>query len=339
MESTSDWFLGIITVVFVYLIGIYYTVIEFVHDNFRSSVSRFPDKQRDQLKRTIFYKSLKDPTAIVTGGSGIIGCELVKQLLQLGFKVVSISGNEGRLAGFEDEHLEQHTLSLTDLPAVKRLSADIVKSNRAVNLIICNAGVMLRPNEPDIYGHEPHMALHLLAHAALIHYLTPAVRRAEGCCRILFVSSSTALAGHLDENIVHKPELFSRYINGYFAYATSKLATSIYAERLDCFYDERVEANSKPLARVSSCHPGCVSGPLYANTFWLARVFINNVLAPFSRKASIAALELLSTVLSDEFEGGMYYERMQRIHLRSDVSNEVKEKLFERVCRFLRLES
>lgn len=329
MGKIHDWYLGLYAIICVYFIGIRYALLEFMHDNFLQT------GLKDQATKSNFYASLEEPVAVVTGGSGTIGVKLVQELLDRGFQVVSVSLNDSKLG--KHHRLFNYRVDLSNPREARRVGRELTRSVGKVNLLICNAGVMLVPNKPTSLGYEPHIALHLLGHAALIKSLRSAFKMANGFCRIVFVSSCTAFCGHLNSNENHKYDIFKRYINGYYAYAKSKLALSCYAEELDlCLIKEARDGNCQPLARVCSLHPGCVPGTLYRNSCLPARLFINLILAKISRSASIAANEILFTALMDDFKGGAYYERMRATQLRPDISRAAKRRLFEQVSRILR---
>ncbi|VDK53458.1 unnamed protein product [Anisakis simplex] len=236
--SAYERLLGIWTILFIYVIGLYYSFVEFVKDNFwiRRRYSTYSQKLESEITSSEFLHdslSRQKACAVVTGASGTIGIEIVRLLLKLGFRVEALADQEGDLLTVEDsERLNAHIFDISDFEKVKMAVDEIrTASPNGISLIVCNAGVMLHPYKVNRWGYEHHMAVNVLSHALLVDLLLSHIEPIHHQLRIVFVSSSTAHAGYIDPKVPLK-DLFNRYVNGYQAYADSKLLVAFYAEEL-----------------------------------------------------------------------------------------------------------
>lgn len=335
--SVYEWIIGAWTTLVIYCIGLYYTLVEFFNDRFSVTNRSYVEYLRMKIESSGFRRcsiAREHPIAVVTGASGTIGYEIVRQLLNLGYKVEAIAREAGCLTTLKDVRLSIHLIDMGDLIKVRRVADEIVgRAPEGIDLLVCNAGIMFHHYEVNAAGHEQHMAVNLLSHALLIDVLLSSMRNATHPIRIICVSSSTAHAVHIDDTAIQNGGIFARYVNGYHAYALSKLSLALYAEQLNRYLEEELLERDTEKCRIKVCsvHPGCVPGDLYRNVFYPCRILINYLLSPFMRKAAVAAAEILATVMNDDLKGGCYYERMESVALRPDISDTVRRRLFNRI--------
>ncbi|KHN79006.1 Retinol dehydrogenase 12 [Toxocara canis] len=343
--TAYEWLIGAWTIFLVYCIGFYYAVVEFFRDRFSNPNQSYMEHLQTETERSQFRRSSiarRYPTAVVTGASGTIGVEIVRSLLKLGYRVEALAREEGLLLMLKDERLSVHILDMADLKKVKNIAEEIVtNAPEGIDLVICCAGVMLHPYEVGVSGHEQHMAVNVLSHALLVDVILSQMHHMQHLVRIVFVSSSTAHTVRIDADALSNADFFARYINGYHAYAISKLTLALYAEELNRHLEEKICADfegdvERCSVKVCSVHPGCVPGDLYRNVFHPCRILINQILAPFMRKGEVAAAEVIATVMSDHLKGGTYYEHMEPVPLRPDISNTVRQQLFIRIQQTIR---
>jgi NAD(P)-dependent dehydrogenase (short-subunit alcohol dehydrogenase family) len=127
--------------------------------------------------------------ALVTGGSAGIGLEVVKQLLDKGYDVVSldIQPPPSSPKGFEFFKID-----LSDTEATRRICEKL--KNRKITTIIHNAGV-IRPAllaDVRLEDFDALVNLHLKAAITLMQAALPAMK-AEGYGRVVLVSSRAVL--------------------------------------------------------------------------------------------------------------------------------------------------
>uniref|UniRef100_A0A914R8T8 Uncharacterized protein n=1 Tax=Panagrolaimus davidi TaxID=227884 RepID=A0A914R8T8_9BILA len=212
---------GLIAIIYVYLIGFIYSLKEFWKD--RSE----PITVEEVEKKSKSFNQSSEKVAVITGGDGQIGKELVKYLLKLGYIVCSV--------GFKNpivsDNVKHYATDLSEkdqvIDAAKQICAGFPKG---IHLVICNAGIMLHPFRLSETEHiEMHLAVNVLGHAILVENLQPVLKQLKN--RVIFVSSATCRAGYFSKSANIKG-FWQRKLNGYQAYANSKLLLSIFAEKL-----------------------------------------------------------------------------------------------------------
>lgn len=85
-------------------------------------------------------------TAIVTGGSAGIGAEIVRQMLDAGYEVVSMAR---RASDFQHKRLHNVQVDLLDPEATRQASAEVAK-NFKVSHFVHNAGVIWPKLLPEV---------------------------------------------------------------------------------------------------------------------------------------------------------------------------------------------
>lgn len=153
-----------------------------------------------------FPNRLEGKTVLITGGTSGLGFEAAKALHQARAKVF-ISGRCDATKGHDiaasiqsaTEHKSTYPaqfirMDLSDFDSVKSGASDFLsKANGAINLLICNAGVMAVPTrETTKQGHEMQFGVNYLSHFLLFEVLRPALlasSTSEFASRAVMVSS------------------------------------------------------------------------------------------------------------------------------------------------------
>jgi uncharacterized oxidoreductase len=93
-------------------------------------------------------------TVLITGGSSGIGLELARQLIQLGNTVIVTGRDSAKLAAAKQSLPQLHTYQsdVNDAAAIAKLHEEIVRFFPGLNVLINNAGIMLKINlhSPDV---------------------------------------------------------------------------------------------------------------------------------------------------------------------------------------------
>uniref|UniRef100_A0A914VGU2 Uncharacterized protein n=1 Tax=Plectus sambesii TaxID=2011161 RepID=A0A914VGU2_9BILA len=305
---------GIWTIFYVYIIGLVYGIRE-----------KFWRRQKlDDIWRPSKGKS--QPVAIVTGGTSGIGLQTTKLLLEQGFRVIVVARETGdEVEGLRrlpvGNQLDLRLVDLTSLTAVRKLSEKLLAELDKVHVLVCNAGVMLHPFALTEDGYETHMAVHVLAHALLVDRLTPLLQRArrlDHLGRVVNVTSSTLFAGRL------RLEGFGKnYVNGYSAYADSKLALAVYSRLLQKHCNDSIE--------VVCLHPGVVPGHLYRYTVFPFKQLICGLMGRiWLRTALEAAHDVVYLCLKSQISAGCYFENGSVVDI-PNFDERTANGLFERV--------
>ncbi len=191
---------------------------------------------------------------IVTGGYSGIGLETVRALANAGARVTvparSRAKAEPALAALSGD-IEIADMDLADLSSVRRFAADYLGTNRRLNLLINNAGVMACPLTRVANGWENQFATCHIGHFELARGLEKAIRGAAGTRVVALSSTGHAISDvHWDD-----PHFQTHDYDKWQAYGQAKSADALFALGLDKrWQDDGV--------RAFSVHPGGILTPL-----------------------------------------------------------------------------
>lgn len=171
-------------------------------------------------------------TVLVTGGNSGIGFQTARMLREHGATVVLACRDDGRAraaaAALEvagpGEPVSTLPLDLASLASVRAAAAQLAGP---LDLLVCNAGVMLAPEGRTEDGFELHMGINHLGHFALTGLLLDRLLATPGS-RVVVVGSLGHRGVHLDEAAMTR----DRGRPAFLAYARSKLANLLFAQEL-----------------------------------------------------------------------------------------------------------
>ncbi len=240
-------------------------------------------------------RSSRQTLVLVTGATSGIGLETARQLLRQGANVVvhgrSDEKVQSAIDGLRAEangRLEKVAFDLTDLQAVRRGTAELLRRFPELNVLVANAGVYRARRHVTPDGFEETFAVNHLAHFALTLLLLPALR-AGAPSRVVVVSSIAHQSGrmHFDD------PMLERGYDGYEAYAQSKLANVLFTRELA----HRLEGTG---ITANALHPGVIDTKLLRAGF-----------GPGGAPVEVGADTPVYLALSPEVEGmsGEYFVR------------------------------
>jgi len=185
--------------------------------------------------------------AIVTGGHAGLGLETTRVLSNAGATVVvgSRDTRKAQTAVAKFKNVEVGKLDLANPDSIDRFASEFLKSNRTLDLLINNAGVMAAPLTRDERGYELQFATNHLGHFQLTARLWEALKKAHGA-RVVALSSRGHSRGGVDLN---DPNFEKRPYDKWLAYGQSKSANSLFAVELD-------KRGQKDGVRAFAVHPG-----------------------------------------------------------------------------------
>ncbi|MDF2977537.1 MAG: oxidoreductase [Actinomycetospora sp.] len=191
--------------------------------------------------------------AVVTGGYSGLGLEATRALTAAGAHVVVPARRPDRAKEALDglEHVEVDALDLGDLDSVAAFADRFLATDRAVDMMIDNAGIMATPETRVGPGWEAQFATNHLGHFALVNRLWPAIARGRDA-RVVSVSST----GHFRspvrfDDLDWRAEPYDKWA----AYGQAKTANVLFAVHLD--------ALAAPQGvRAFALHPGGILTPL-----------------------------------------------------------------------------
>ncbi|KAL5519884.1 hypothetical protein ACEPAG_1544 [Sanghuangporus baumii] len=184
-------------------------VMSYLSNFWRYNVEAFPPKSKYSVEDV---PDLTGLVAIVTGGNGGIGKEIVKALLRKNAKVYMASRNKEKADAAITE-LKKETesealfleLDLADLNSVKRAVEQFRSQETALHLLFNNGGVMWPPIEMlTAQGYDLQFGTNVFGHFYLTKLLLPQLIEGsksspEGKARVVTVSS---IVRHLSQGAV-----------------------------------------------------------------------------------------------------------------------------------------
>ena len=134
---------------------------------------------------------LRGKVAIVTGGHAGLGLETTGVLSKAGAIVVvgSRDTRKAQMAVEKMKNVEVGELDLASPASIDRFASEFLVSNRALDLLINNAGVMATPLTRDERGYELQFSTNHLGHFQLTARLWPALKK-SGSARVVFFRRS-----------------------------------------------------------------------------------------------------------------------------------------------------
>lgn len=197
---------------------------------------------------------LSGRSAVVTGGYSGIGLETTRALAGAGATVVvparRPSHARDELAGVEGR-VEVGALDLADLASVRAFADEYLASDRKLDMLVANAGVMANPETRVGPGWESQLATNHLGHYALTGLLWPALISGDGA-RVVSLTST----GHKLSPFRFEDPMFERTpYDKWQAYGSAKTANSLFAVHLDA-------AGQSEGVRAFAVHPGGIMTPL-----------------------------------------------------------------------------
>ena len=224
-------------------------------------------------------------TALITGGTSGLGLESARALASRGYAVLLA----GRSLAMAEQACAKVGSNCTPLELELESPASIIACAErvtalapALDVLMCNAGIMVQGKRRVVNGVEQHFAVNHLAHFLLVDRLRPNVLAApQG--RVVMVASSAYKwappAGIEFDNLDG-----ARGFTPNRAYGQSKLANALFSLRL-----AREFAGTQ--ATSNSLNPGPSDTALWRHFPWWQRA----LLAPFKKKLLKSAEEAAQT--------------------------------------------
>ena len=193
--------------------------------------------------------------AVVTGATGGLGLETARALAMAGADVIVAGRNPDKgqaavakiNAGQPTGKVRFELLDLANLKQVSAFCDKLLKEDRAIDLLVNNAGVMALPTrQTTADGFEMQFGTNHLGHFALTAQLLPLLMRGREP-RVINVSSGAHRPGRIDFSDLQEEKNYSPIK----AYMQSKLANMLFTLELQ----KQSDANGWGLL-VAGAHPG-----------------------------------------------------------------------------------
>lgn len=257
--------------------------------------------------------------AIITGANSGIGLETAKNLASVGYNIVMAcrSLDRGREAVTKVEnHLRKQNSSvdikllqcdLGSFESVKDFTREIKRLGLAVNLLVCNAGIMAPPLSRTKEGYESQLGSNYLAHFLLVHLLLETLHQ-NGPSRIILISSESHRSGYINWDDLN----FEKDYDPFLGYSQSKICIIMFAYELHRYLKAHV-AQYEDKITVNVCHPGIIITNISTNIWFPFNLFFDYALPLLAMKATEGCVTTVYLCLSSEVDGvsGKYFDHCQ----------------------------
>jgi NAD(P)-dependent dehydrogenase (short-subunit alcohol dehydrogenase family) len=263
---------------------------------------------------------------VMTGANTGIGKSTAVALAALGAHVIMICRDESRgenarleiaaaaRKGGRGGGAELHVADLSSQAEVQRVAHEILAAHQVIDVLINNAGAVLRTRELTVDGLEQTFAVNYLAYFMLANLMLPALR-AAGRSRIINVASRA----HKRANIDFANLQGTRTYSSIGLYSASKLEDIMFTYALA----RRLEGSG---VTVNALHPGVVATELWRQTAILRILSRWFMLSP--EKGALTTIYLAASPEVDNVSG-KYFSKCRPVDSsRASYDETVQEKLW-----------
>ncbi len=201
-------------------------------------------------------------TAVVTGASSGIGAAAALELARRGLRVQAVGRDPERVARLAEAlreaggagQPEPLRADLSSQAEVRRLAGDLLERCPRIDVLVNNAGVVMKSRQTTVDGRETTFAVNHLAPFLLTGLLLPRLRESAPA-RVVTTSSDAHYRGRLRLDDLDG----ERHWSSWGAYCDSKLANVLFTRSLAAREDAgRVVAHC--------LHPGVIRTRLFRGT-------------------------------------------------------------------------
>lgn len=293
-------------------------------------------------------------TVIVTGANCGIGKETARDLYARGARVIMACRDITKAKEAMDDITENFTrgdasdrkgapgelqvchLDLSSLKSIKDCAQHLLGTQPVIHILINNAAVFMHPYKKTEDGFEMHFQVNLLGLFYFTLLLLPKIRESGPGCRIVNVSSLAYRGGTIHIDDLNGEQSYSPL----GAYCNSKLGLNLITVELH----NRLRAAGIQNINTYCLHPGVVNTELTRyldESMFKGIVSVIKFFSPMVTRTSKQGAQTSLYCAVDEKtanESGLYYDNCKTVGLSSKASDtEVAEKLWKRLCEFLRL--
>ncbi len=243
---------------------------------------------------------MKDKVVVITGASDGIGAEAARSLSAQGAHVVVVGRSEQKTVSIARElNAPYYLADFASLDQVRLLASSLRRDYDRIDVLINNAGGMLKERELTADGHEKTFQVNYLAHFLLTHSLLDILVRSSAS-----VINTTSLSHYLGKARLHDLNLERGY-SAFKAYASTKLYLILLAHELHRRF------NGQGLS-TAAADPGIVASNFGGEAAWLIRFAYHTRLGSMvgfvtPQKGAEALTRLASTEPGEDWKSGEYY--------------------------------
>ena len=216
---------------------------------------------------------LHGKTIVITGVNSGLGHESMRVLASRGAHIIGTARTQQKAetaAASVDGEVTPLVCELSDFASVKQCADAIRGTNKPIDALICNAGIMALPQLEIANGFEQQFNTNHLGHFVLVHNLMESVKKAPQGRVVMLSSLAHKMApkgGILFDNLAGE-----RWYRDWPFYGQSKLANLLTAMSLA----KRFEGTS---ATANAVHPGIIRTNLSRSMGGVQGLLFNNAVS------------------------------------------------------------
>lgn len=239
-------------------------------------------------------------TIVITGASDGIGASAARTLAKAGERIVVVGRSAGKTQTVaEGINADYFVCDFADLSQVRALAAQLKQKYPRIDVLVNNAGGIMRERELTVDGHEKTFQVNHLAPFLLTNELMDVLTASKAT--VINTSSAANAFGHVD---IDDLDAAGRYSTNR-AYGTSKLENILFTAELHHLYHG---------AGISTAafHPGGVATNFAAESTSWFRLAYKTVIKRFMltpEQGADTLVWLASTVPGQDWVSGAYYAK------------------------------
>lgn len=249
---------------------------------------------------------LSEKVIIVTGGNSGLGYASVKAFAEKGARVIMAcrSTEKGEKAKISIGEVQGEVvvmpLDLSDRVSIHQFAQAFNKQFLRLDILLNNAGVMMRPYALSLCGVESQLAVNYLGHFMLTCLLLNVIVQTPHS-RVVSISSLAHRKGTLQLDDINYSD--GKSYEPMVAYRRSKLANLYFAYELQRFFDTYTIDSISVAA-----HPGVVPTNIMNHRFpKVTQWFIRPLAYLFLQKVSVGVLAQIRASVDTQVKGGQFF--------------------------------
>ena len=243
-------------------------------------------------------------TIVITGASDGIGASAARTLAKAGERIVVVGRSAGKTQTVAEEvNADYFVCDFADLSQVRALAAQLKQRYPRIDVLVINAGGIMRERELTVDGHEKTFQVNHLAPFLLTTLLMD--RLLASRATVINTSSTANRFGHIDLDDLENDRKYSP--NN--AYGDAKLANILFTKELHRRYSARGLVTA-------AFHPGVVATSFSTDSTSIMRLVYQTALKRMlitPEKGADTLVWLASTAAGVDWQSGEYYEK-RRVH-------------------------
>ena len=252
-------------------------------------------------------KQMEGKTCLITGATSGIGSSAALKLSNLGADICFIARNSEKARNLSEEIFKKSgkkpTSIIADLSSqeeIKRAADKFIKSDKPIDVLLNNAGIMSLKRNTTIDGLEEVFAVNHLAYFSLTLRLMDRILESSPARIVNVASGAHSIVKRMNFDDLNSEKSFKTMQ----VYGQSKLANILFTKKLSNLL------KSKGVT-VNCLHPGFVSTSIGSQNQSIVGNFLFNIARPFARtidKGAETSIYLCSSPEVSKISGEYFFD-------------------------------